>query len=61
MSFTEAEQRAWQEEKRQREQKPTTVHSSTPIAVCIHCHNSFGLNEGVITDDVEMCYICIGD
>ena len=61
MSFTEEEKRAWHEAKRQREQEPMPVHRSTPIAVCIHCHNPFGLNEGVVTDDVEMCYICIGD
>lgn len=28
-------------------------------AVCIHCHNPFGSGEGLITEEVQMCYICL--
>jgi hypothetical protein len=28
-------------------------------AVCIHCGNPFGVSEGYISDEVEICYVCL--
>lgn len=61
MPFTEEERRAWHEEKRAREWRPEPVHRSPAVAVCVHCQNPFGVNEGIITDEVALCDICSGD
>jgi hypothetical protein len=62
MPFTEQEKRRWHEEKRARERKaePPPWHPR-PAAICIHCHNPFGYNEGVITEEAALCDICLGD
>ena len=59
--FTEEEKRLWHEEKKKREHRPMPVFRSEPIAVCVHCQNPFGINEGVVTPDVAICDICNGD
>lgn len=61
MPFTDEEKRAWHEQKRAREHRPEPVHRPAPIAVCVHCQNPFGVNEGVVTDDAALCDICLGD
>ena len=61
MPFTEEERRAWHEEKRAREDRPMPVYRPLPIAECVNCQNPFGINEGVITDEAALCYICLGD
>ena len=61
MPFTDEEKRLWHEEKRKREHRPTPVRRPGPIAVCVHCHNPFGIGEGVITPEVELCDFCDGD
>lgn len=61
MPFTEEEKRLWHEEKMKQECRPTPVFRSKPIAVCVHCHNPFGINGGVITPDVALCDVCNGD
>jgi hypothetical protein len=58
MAFTEKEFQNWHAEKRKREHRADTVFKSEPIAICINCHNPFGFDEGMITDDVSICYIC---
>jgi len=61
MPFTEDEKRRWHKEKRAREHRRESVYRSEPIAICIHCQNPFGINEGVITDEVALCDVCNGD
>ena len=61
MPFTDEEKRLWHEEKKKRENRPTAVFRSEPIAVCVHCQNPFGINEGVITSEVALCDVCNGD
>ena len=61
MPFTEEERRAWHAEKRAREQRQKPVYRSAPVAVCVNCQNPFGINEGIITDEVALCDICAGD
>ena len=61
MSFTAEEKRRWREEKKMRENRPTAAVRSEPIAVCVHCQNPFGINEGVITPEVALCDVCNGD
>ena len=29
------------------------------VAVCIHCSNPFRFGEGHISEDVEICYVCL--
>lgn len=61
MSFTEEERRAWHAEKRARERRQDPVNRSEPVAVCIHCQNPFGINEGIVTDEIALCDVCDGD
>lgn len=61
MSFTDEEKRRWHADKSRRERKPTPTFAATPIAVCVHCHQPFGISEGVLTPDVALCDICNGD
>lgn len=61
MPFTEEERRAWHEEKQARERREAPVHRSPPIAVCVNCQNGFGINEGIVTEEVALCDICAGD
>jgi hypothetical protein len=61
MAFTEEEIRQWHAEKQARERKPEPVFTSAPIATCVHCHLPFGVNGGVVTSEVAICDICLGD
>lgn len=61
MPFTDEEKRAWHDEKRARERQIQPLHRPSPVAVCVHCQNPFGINEGVVTDDVALCDTCSGD
>lgn len=59
MPFTPEEVSKWH--KRRREAKPDFGFKSTPVAICIHCQNPFGISEGVITDEIALCDVCNGD
>ena len=61
MPFTNEEKRLWHEQKKKRENRPTPVFRSEPVAVCVHCQNPFGTNEGAITTEVALCDVCNGD
>jgi hypothetical protein len=60
MAFTPKEVRQWHEDKQKKEAEPPR-YRSTPVAVCIHCQNPFGINEGVITPEFAICDVCNGD
>ena len=60
MPFTEDEKRRWHEEKRLRE-LPRPPLRPEPVAVCVHCHNPFGIGEGTVSDDFPIYDICDGD
>jgi hypothetical protein len=64
MPFTDKEREQYLAQKRKRE----GAHHDAPtgprpeaVATCVHCQNAFGLNEGVVTDDVAICDVCLGD
>jgi hypothetical protein len=59
--FADEEKRRWHEEKRKREHRPEHSCRSAPAESCVHCHQPFGIGEGVITDEVELCDLCNGD
>ena len=61
MPFTDEEKRRWHEEKMKREYRPVPTFRSQPVAVCVHCQNPFGINEGVITPDAALCDVCNGE
>lgn len=61
MPFSDEERRAWHQEKQRREFRPPFEWKEEPVAVCVRCHNSFGINEGIIADDVALCDLCNGD
>lgn len=63
MSFTDEERRKWHEEKRkQEEHDPRQSRSARPaVTDCIHCGQPFGLGEGIITEEVSLCYQCNDD
>jgi len=61
MPFAKEEKRRWHDEKMQRENRAVGAYRSMPIATCIHCQNPFGINQGVITDEIAMCDVCNGD
>ena len=61
MAFTKEEYEAWHQAKLEREFRPMPAFQSTPVATCIHCHQSFGISEGTITDEVAICDVCNGD
>lgn len=61
MPFTDDERRRWHEQKRAREHRRTPVYQSELIAICVHCQRSFGINEGMVTEEVALCDICNGD
>ena len=60
MPFTTEERLAWHAEK-SREERPPSLFKPEPIGVCVHCHQPFGSNEGIVTDDFALCDICFGD
>lgn len=59
MSFTDEERRKWHEEKRKQEDHNLRPAISARPAVtnCIHCGQPFGLGEGVIVEEVSLCYL----
>lgn len=64
MPFTNKEREQYLAEKKKREFAhchDTTRCRPEAVAVCVHCQNGFGVNEGVITDDVSICDVCLGD
>jgi hypothetical protein len=61
MPFTDEEFRRWHEEKQRREHRPPIEFRRSPAAVCVHCHQPFGISEGVVTDEVAICDVCNGD
>ena len=61
MPFTDHEREQWHREKRAREYRPPVQWAEPAAAVCIHCHQSFGLSSGVITAEVAICDVCNGD
>ena len=61
MPFTEEERRAWRAQKQARERRPEQACRSESVAVCVNCHNPFGISEGTVTDDFAICDICDGD
>jgi hypothetical protein len=62
MPFTDEERRRWHEEKLARERAPEPPPwRPLPVAVCVNCHNLFGYNEGVVTDEAALCDLCLGD
>lgn len=60
MPFTPEEIQQWHEEKRRRETKPEPSKRA-PIATCLHCHQPFGIGEGIIVGDIALCDRCNGD
>lgn len=60
MPFTPEEIRRWKTEMRKREIEPSPA-SPQAIVVCVHCQMPFGINAGVVTDDVAICDVCNGD
>lgn len=60
MPFTDEEKHRWHDEKRKREYRPSQAFRSESVAVCVHCQNSFGINEGVITPEAAICDVCNG-
>ena len=61
MAFSQEEFEAWHKAKLAKELQPPVNYRPPPLAICVSCHNSFGINEGVITDEVAICDICNGD
>ena len=62
MPFTEEEGRRRHEDKRARERtNEPPPWRPQHAAICVHCHNPFGHNEGVITEDAALCDLCLGD
>jgi len=61
MPFTDEEKLRWLAEKRERERRPAPASLSGPIAVCVHCQQPFGINKGMVTEEVALCDICKGD
>ena len=61
MPFTDDEKRRWHEAKRMGEHGSERAYRSEPVAICLHCQNPFGINDGVITDEVALCDVCNGD
>ena len=67
MTFKPEEVEEWHRNRRAESDKSeagrraehSRAHRASAIAVCLHCHNPFGFGEGVITDEVQMCYICL--
>ncbi len=49
----------WAEIEAGRQRERERARRAAAIAVCTHCDNPFGFGEGVITDEVQMCYICL--
>jgi hypothetical protein len=61
MPFTDEEFQQWHDEKQRREYRPQPDFRAPPVAVCINCHQPFGITEGVVTDEVAICDTCNGD
>ena len=63
MPFTDEERRKWHEEKRRRENDslPLPTSNRPAVTTCVHCGQPFGWGEGIITDEVSLCYRCNDD
>ena len=61
MPFTDEEKRRWHDAKRKREYRSNQAFRSESVAVCAHCQNPFGINEGVVTSEAAICDVCNGD
>jgi hypothetical protein len=61
MSFTKEEFEAWHRAKQKREWRDPPTYKPEPVAVCIHCHQPFGLTEGMIYEDFAICDVCDDD
>lgn len=67
MTFTPEEIEHWHRDRQAasneiekgRQLERERARRAAAIAVCIHCHNTFCFGEGVITDELQMCYICL--
>jgi hypothetical protein len=61
VAFTDEERLAWHERKRTVEHHSRPAPEPPAAPLCVNCQNPFGINEGVITDEVALCDICSGD
>lgn len=63
MPFTDKEREQYLAEKKREvaDRRDITQRRPEAIAVCVHCQNGFGVNEGVVTNDVSICDVCLGD
>ena len=61
MDFTDAERKAWHDERRRRGSSATLQQDGVPTATCLHCQREFPISEGVVTADAALCDICNGD
>ncbi len=67
MSFTPDEIDKWHRDRKaasdrieaDRRNSADQARRAAAVATCIHCGNPFGISEGHISEDVEMCYICL--
>ena len=67
MPFTEDEKQQWHRERAaaaaqiesDRLRALSQARKLNAAAICLHCQNPFGLGEGIITGDAEMCYVCL--
>jgi hypothetical protein len=67
MSFTPEEIEQWHRDRRAESDKieagrmrdAERARSAAAVAVCIHCGSPFGISEGYVSDEVEICYVCL--
>lgn len=67
MSFTPDEIEQWHRDRRAVSDKIEAdrlrdwecLRRSSAVAVCVHCGNPFGIGDGYISNEVEMCYQCL--
>lgn len=61
MPFTDEERADWHRAKQKLEFRPEPRWIEPAAAVCIVCHQPFGFNAGMITEEVAICDVCNGD
>ncbi len=67
MTFTPDEIEKWHNDRRAASDKieADRLHAhqrarrASATATCVHCGNPFGISEGHISDDLEICYVCL--
>lgn len=67
MPFTPEEIEQWHRDRRTESNKieadrtrdAERARSASAVAVCIHCGNPFGISAGYVSDEVEICYVCL--